>query len=169
MTNNQILHQFGNMAGSSVPLLPDPTTRPIYASTEPPTTRYTVSTSDSNQEPMKSSPKDDFSTVDKKTLSAPFANSQVEITPSIQPAPSQDRFQNIDLKNILPNRNECGLDGLTDKIYGGQIAKLDEMPWLARIKYQRSKWQCTPNLKRKNMSDLFGSEFKKIKTVLRLL
>ncbi|KAI8425112.1 hypothetical protein MSG28_006963 [Choristoneura fumiferana] len=65
------------------------------------------------------------------------AFNQIQITAPITP-PSAKRFPSSYPANILPNRNECGLDTISDRIYGGQVAGLDELPWLARIKYLRN-------------------------------
>ncbi|XP_063627933.1 CLIP domain-containing serine protease HP8-like [Cydia splendana] len=46
-----------------------------------------------------------------------------------------DRFPVLQRPVILPSRNECGLE-TSDRIFGGQVTGLDELPWLARIKYQ---------------------------------
>ncbi|XP_061721572.1 CLIP domain-containing serine protease HP8-like [Cydia pomonella] len=46
-----------------------------------------------------------------------------------------DRFPVLQHAVNLPSRNECGLLSTTDRIFGGQVAGLEELPWLARIKY----------------------------------
>lgn len=39
--------------------------------------------------------------------------------------------------NQLPDHNECGYISST-KIYGGEIAELDEFPWAALLAYKRN-------------------------------
>ncbi|XP_047994830.1 serine proteinase stubble-like [Leguminivora glycinivorella] len=46
-----------------------------------------------------------------------------------------DRFPVLQRPVYLPSRNECGLLSTSDRIFGGQVAGLEELPWLARIKY----------------------------------
>lgn len=40
---------------------------------------------------------------------------------------------------LLPGKNVCGVEDIADRIYGGDIAGIQEFPWMARLKYRDGK------------------------------
>lgn len=48
-----------------------------------------------------------------------------------------DSYSQVILNHsAFPNTSECGINPITDRIFGGQVAELDEYPWMAAIEYK---------------------------------
>ncbi|XP_050305995.1 CLIP domain-containing serine protease HP8-like [Anthonomus grandis grandis] len=43
--------------------------------------------------------------------------------------------------SLLPNIDECGLQGTNNRIYGGETAGIDEFPWMVLVQYQKGNGQ----------------------------
>uniref|UniRef100_W8B249 CLIP domain-containing serine protease n=1 Tax=Ceratitis capitata TaxID=7213 RepID=W8B249_CERCA len=52
------------------------------------------------------------------------------------------RIQTVDPAQSFNLRNECGKQ-VTNRIYGGEIAELDEFPWLALLVYNSNDFGCS--------------------------
>lgn len=40
--------------------------------------------------------------------------------------------------HVLPTEGSCGLTALSDRIYGGEAARLDDYPWMALLEYEKA-------------------------------
>lgn len=65
-------------------------------------------------------------------ISAPLTHARFPTT-----APPWLRPTSSGSSHILPSEGYCGLTALSDRIYGGEEAALDDFPWAALLEYEK--------------------------------
>lgn len=56
------------------------------------------------------------------------------------PTPDYQEGQAV-YSRLLPDVSVCGL-GTNNRIYGGEVAEIDDFPWMALLEYKKRMWLC---------------------------